>query len=154
LPQYAQGTRVGATTPGAYDIHYSAPTDSIDDSDPYPAHSSQCASPSGVASCLTDGQISAEVDHVVQATSGTPRGLTNLWFVFLPPDVDECITPDACGTNSFAGYHSVANVSGHGATVYAVAIDPIIEVTIPQGADPENYPDAEAAINVAAHETV
>jgi hypothetical protein len=154
LPQFAEGIRAGAITPGSYSIHYSAGTDSIDDTNPYPAQSSQCASPSGVATCLTDGQVSTEVDHLVQSTSGTPRGLTNLWFVFLPPSVDECIQPNACGTNSFAGYHSVSNVSGHGATIYAVAIDPIIEVTIPPGADPQGYPDAEAAINVAAHETV
>src|SRR5437588_6815632 len=154
LPQFAEGTRVGAVTPGSYSIRYSAATDSIDDADPYPQRGSQCASPSGVATCMTAGQLSAEVDHLVQTTGGTPRGLTNLWFVLLPPNVDECITPAACGTNSFAGYHSVSNVSGHGATIYAVAIDPIIEVTIPPGADPENYPDAEAAINVAAHETV
>jgi hypothetical protein len=154
LPQFAQGTSVGGITPGSYSISYSAPTDSINDTNPYPATSSQCASPGGIATCLTDGQISSEVDRIVQSTSGTPRGLTNLWFVFLPPSVDECITPGACGTNSFAGYHSVSSVSGHGATIYAVAIDPIIEVTIPPGADPQNYPDAEAAINVAAHETV
>lgn len=154
LPQYAEGTSVGAVTPGSYSLSYSAAADSIDDSDPYPAQGSQCASPSGVATCLTDGQISAEVDHVVQSTPGTPRGLGNLWFVFLPPSVDECIDPNACGTNSFAGYHSVSNVSGHGPTIYAVAIDPIIELTVPPGADPQGYPDAEAAINVAAHETV
>jgi hypothetical protein len=153
LPQFAQGTTVGGITPGSYSVHYSASSDSIDDSDPYPAQSSQCASPGGIAACVTDGQVSAEVDHIVQDTAGTPRGLTNMWFVFLPPSVDECIDPSACGTNSFAGYHSIANVSGHGATVYAVVVDPLIEVTLPPGADPQNYPDAEAAINVAAHET-
>jgi hypothetical protein len=154
LTQYAEGTSAGAITPGSYSIQYSAATDSIQDSNPYPAQSAQCASPSGVATCLTDGQISAEIDRIVQGTPGTPRGLANLWFVFLPPSVDECITPSACGTNSFAGYHSVESVSGHGPTIYAVAVDPIVEVTLPPGADPENYPDAEAAINVAAHETV
>ena len=61
---------------------------------------------------------------------GSRRGCTNIWFVFLPPSVDECIQPGACGTNAFGGYHSVSDV-GHGVTIYAVAIDPIIEVDGP-----------------------
>ena len=154
LPQYAEGTALGAITPGSYSIQYSAATTSIDDTDPYPAQSSQCASPSGIATCITDGQVSTEIDKLIQSTPGTPRGLTNLWFVFLPSNVDECIDPGGCGTNAFAGYHSVSNVSGHGATIYAVAVDPIIEGAIGQGADPNNFPTAEGAIFTAAHEVV
>jgi hypothetical protein len=154
LPQFAQGTSVGQITPGAYAISYSASGNSIDDTDSYPAKASQCASPSGTATCITDGQIQAEIDHLIQSTSGTPRGLGNLWLVFLPPGVDECITPGACGTNAFAGYHSVSNVGGHGVTIYAVAVDPMIEAVVPPGADPNGFPDAEATVNTAAHETV
>ena len=36
------------------------------------------------------------------------------------------LRPAACGTNAFAGYHSLSNV-GHGVVIYAVIIDPIIE---------------------------
>ncbi len=153
LPQFGQGTSVGGVTPGAYAISYSAATDSIDDTNSFPAASAQCASPGGATTCVTDGQIQSEIDRVVQATSGAPRGLDNLWFVFLPPGVDACVAPGDCGTTTFAGYHSVSNVSGHGVTIYALAIDPVIETTISQGSDPEGYPDAEAAINIAAHET-
>jgi hypothetical protein len=150
--QYGSGTGVGQITPGSYGISYNAATDSVDDSDPYPAKSAQCASPSGTAVCITDAEIRNEVDHVVQSTPGTPRGLHNLWFVFLPPGVDECIDAGACGTNAFAGYHSLSNSGGHGVTIYAVAIDPIIEVPIGSGADPQGYPDAEVALDVAGHE--
>jgi hypothetical protein len=153
LPQYAEGAAVGQITPGAYSLSYSPAADSIADSDPYPAKSVQCASPMGVSTCVTDGQVQSEVDHLIQTGAG-PRGMNNLWFVFLPPNVDECIDPSMCGTNTFAGYHSVSNISGHGVTIYAVAIDPLIEAPIGSGADPQGYPDAEAAINVAAHETV
>ena len=149
--QYGQGTRVGALTPGAYSISYSASSDSIDDSDPFPSKTGQCASPAGAAVCLTDNQVTSEIDHVVQSTGGA-RGLHDLWFVFLPPGVDECIGAGNCGTNTFAGYHAVANVSGHGALIYAVAIDPITEGPIPAGADPQGHPDAEAALITAAHE--
>jgi hypothetical protein len=149
--QYAQGTRVGQITPGSYSIGYSSGSDSIDATDPYPSKADQCASPAGASVCLTDGEVTNEVDHIVQATGGA-RGLNNLWFVFLPPGVDECIDPGSCATNTFAGYHAVSNVAGHGATIYAVAIDPIIEAPIPPGADPQGYPDAEVALDIAAHE--
>jgi hypothetical protein len=149
--QYASGTALGQISPGSYQISYSAVTDSVDAADPYPGKAVQCASPAGAAVCLTDGQIQAEIDHVVQTTGG-PRGLTNIWFVFLPPGVDECITADSCGTNSFAGYHAVSDVNGHGPTIYAVAIDPIIEAPVAAGADPQGYPDAEVVLDIAAHE--
>jgi hypothetical protein len=149
--QYAQGTRVGQITAGSYSIGYGSAADSIDATDPYPSKADQCASPAGTAVCLTDGEIQNEVDHIVQSTGGS-RGLNNLWFVFLPPGVDECIDAGACGTNSFAGYHSVSDVADHGVTIYAVAIDPIIEAPIPPGADPQGYPDPEVEIDIAAHE--
>src|SRR5205085_10975519 len=82
--------------------------------------------------------------------------LHDLWLVLLPPNVDECIVPGVCGTNAFAGYHSVSSlaVPAHSVTIYSVVIDPLIEVTVAPGADPQGNPDAEAAIDTAAHETV
>ncbi len=62
-----------------------------------------------------------------------------------------------CGTNAFAAYHSDYDTTETpgGLTVYAVAIDPSIEVgTIAQGSDPEGDPVAEAVIDAVAHETV
>ena len=62
-----------------------------------------------------------------------------------------------CGTNAFAAYHSDYDTTEtpSGPTVYAVAIDPSIEVgTISQGSDPEGDPVAEAVIDAVAHETV
>ncbi len=154
LPQFAEGTTPGHITPGDYTVSYdkSSSNDLILDNSAYPAKSIQCGSPDDAAVCITDAQVQSEVDKIVQSTPGTPRGLNNLWFVFLPPGVDECISPGVCGTNAFAGYHSVSDL-GHGVTIYAVAIDPIIESTIAPGADPEGYPDAEVTIDVAAHET-
>jgi len=148
LAQY--GDTSGA---GAYSLAYSAAGDSIDDTDPYPAMSSQCQSPSGLATCVTDVEIERELDHVVSTTDPAGRGLHDLWMIFLPPSVDECIQPGSCGTNSFAGYHAIFNL-GSGPTVYAVVVDPLIEVLTPQGADPQGNPNAEAAANVTAHELV
>jgi hypothetical protein len=149
LPQYGQQTSATTAVPGSYSITYSTASDSIQDVDPYPA-TSTCASPNGVPTCLTDGQVQTEIDAVAPASE---RGLGNIWFVLLPANVDECITAGACGTNSFGGYHEAMNRAG-GLTVYGVIIDPIIEGVSGQGGDPQGNPDAEAAIDALAHETV
>jgi hypothetical protein len=149
LREYGQQTGTATAVPGSYSIAYDATSDSIDDGDPYPS-SGGCASPNGVPTCLTDGQVQAEIDAVAPADE---RGLGNIWFVLLPPDVDECITAGSCGTNSFAGYHEAMD-RAHGLTIYGVIIDPIIESVSGQGGDPEGNPDAEATIDTVAHETV
>jgi len=57
----------------------------------------------------------------------------DVWFVFLPPNVDTCITGRVCGSFAFAGYHALSNVGERG-VIYAVAVDPVIgssnEVTL------------------------
>ena len=149
LPQYGQQTGSATATPGSYSIAYNATSDSIDDANPYPS-SGGCASPGGAPTCLTDGQVQAEIDAVAPASE---RGLGNLWFVLLPAGVDECITAGSCGTNTFAGYHEEMDRAG-GVTIYGVIINPIVEFVPPPGSDPQGNPDAEATIDTVAHETV
>jgi hypothetical protein len=146
LDQY--GDHSGA---GSYRIHYDPAADTVTDPHPYPAQSHQCVSPSGIATCITDLQVQQELDRVIGAHDTPARGLTNVWFVLLPPDVDECISPGACGTTQFAGYHSAFDL-GAGSTIYSVIPDPLIEVTPPPGSDPEGNPEAESAIDTLAHE--
>ncbi len=148
LPQYGDGSG-----PGSYHLSYSASADSINSTDPYPAKGSQCASPAGVATCITDLQLQQEIDKQIAANDPSGRGLNDLWFIFLPPDVDQCITPGVCDSNNFAGYHSLANV-GNGAFVYASVPDPMVEGVSPQGADPQGNPEAENALDTVAHETI
>jgi len=148
LRQYGDGGG-----PGTYSISYSAAADSIQDSDSYPRVGRQCASPQGIATCVTDLELQQEIDHAIQTSDPSARGLRNLWFVFLPPNVDTCITPGSCGSNAYGGYHSSSDL-GHGVTIYAVIPDALIEETVPPGADPEGNPDAESAIDAAAHETM
>lgn len=139
--------------PGAYDVTYSAAADSIDASDPYPPASQQCASPQGIATCVTDLELQQEIDHVIRSSDPSGRGLGNVWLIFLPPNVDSCISPGSCASNVYGGYHSISNLGG-GVAVYAVIPDPLIEASIPPGSDPQGNPDAETAIDTAAHETV
>jgi hypothetical protein len=150
LREYGQQTATATAVPGSYSIAYDATSDSTDDVHPY-ASAGGCASPGGVPTCLTDGQVQAEIDAVAPVDE---RGLGNLWFVLLPPDVDECITAGSCGTNSFAGYHEAMDRAGGGVTIYSVIIDPIVEIVPTQGGDPEGNPNAEATIDTVAHETV
>ncbi|HWC85969.1 MAG TPA: hypothetical protein VG388_05495 [Solirubrobacteraceae bacterium] len=139
--------------PGSYAIAYSPAADSIDVTDPYPPASQQCPSPNGITTCVTDLELQEEIDHVIQTRDPTARGSTNLWFIFLPPNVDTCVSPGSCGSNAYGGYHSLSNLD-HGVTIYAVIPDPLIEAPFPPGADPQGNTDAEAAIGAAAHETV
>ena len=148
LLQYPDGTGGGR-----YQIAYNPATDSVDDTSPYPAKSKQCVSPSGIGTCVTDLQLQQELDRVIQAHDPSGRGLHDVWFVFLPPNVDECISSGSCGTNAFAGYHSLSNV-GHGPVIYAAIPDPLIEFSPPPGTDPQGNPEAESAVDVVAHEAV
>ena len=136
--------------PAGYHISYSPAADSVYVNNPYPTPFAQCASPSGISTCVTDAQVQQELNRV---RGGAPGGLHDVWLVFLPPNVDECTNLGACGTNTFAGYHSLANF-GRGPVIYAVVIDPLIEFTPPPGSDPEGNPEAEASIDVAAHELI
>jgi hypothetical protein len=139
--------------PGKYALAYSAAADSIDDTAPYPAAAHQCASPGGVTTCLTDLELERELDRVIAQHDPAGRGLHDLWLIFLPPDVDTCVSPDNCGTNAYGGYHSLFDL-GHGETIYAVIVDPLVEGVSPPGADPQGNPDGELAVDVVAHETV
>jgi hypothetical protein len=148
LTQYPD--RSGA---GRYSLSFNPATDSIDDTDPYPPQSRQCPSPAGIATCVTDLELQREIDKVVQSHDPSGRGLHDLWLIFLPPDVDTCAAIGACGTNTFAGYHSISNL-GRGPTIYAVIVDPLIEFAPIQGQDPQGNPEAELALATVAHETV
>jgi hypothetical protein len=138
---------------GGYNIAYNPAIDSIDATDPYPASSKQCASPSSITTCVTDLQLQQEIDKLIKAHAPSARGLHDVWFIFLPPDVDTCTSNAVCGTNAFAGYHSLANLAG-GSVVYSPIPDPLIEFTFPPGSDPQGNPEAESAIDTVAHELV
>jgi|GEM_PF-2234702 len=156
LPQFAEGQTAASVKPGQYELHYSQANskDLILDTDAYPSKSVQCASPQNTAVCITDGQLQAEVSKVIDKVGGS-RGFNDIWYVFTPPGVDECILPGECESNAYGGYHSVSDL-GKGPTIYAYTGDPIVEarnVNEP-GNDPEGYPDAEIVIDIVAHETV
>ena len=147
LVQYGDGHG-----PGSTQITYDPATDSTDLNTPYPALKRQCASPASIATCITDLQLEQQVDRLIGPNDPGGRGLRNIWFVVLPPDVDECVQPGQCATTAFAGYHSEFDL-GHGSTVYVAIPDPLVEFTPPPGSDPEGNPEAESTLDTIAHET-
>jgi hypothetical protein len=143
LPSYSD-----TSGPGSYSIAYDAKADTVRDSNAIPLG---CPSPAGLTQCVTDADLRKELDKVI--TNPADRGLNNIWFVFLPPGVDECVMPQSCASNAFAGYHADYN-GPQGITVYAPIPEISVEVTPPPGSDPEGNPNAEAGIDTVAHETV
>ncbi len=68
--------------------------------------------------CLTDGQISHEVDAFVSA-HGLPRGIGPDYFVFTPANVGSCFDAggSSCFDTDYCAYHSYNNTGG--TTLYA-----------------------------------
>jgi hypothetical protein len=120
---------------------------------------SGCPPYTGIATsfsiCLTDLQIANEVNSFV-AAHGLQRGLTNQYFVFLPPFVGSCF--DSAGTqcfdHEFCAYHSFTNSSGQ-TTIYANESFTPID---PAGCGTGNYPNGTASkvddqLSTLSHET-
>jgi hypothetical protein len=71
--------------------------------------------------CLSDGQIQAELAHLID-TEAMPIGLgpgAPVYVVVTPPDVNVCYQQGDCATTTFCGYHSSFS-NGSGDVVYAV----------------------------------
>ncbi|HEY1687406.1 MAG TPA: hypothetical protein VGF95_00925 [Solirubrobacteraceae bacterium] len=83
------------------------------DTDRYPAVSSGCNDPSpleaaeqpwdsGPITCLTDGQIRAELERFLAAHS-LPKGMGSIYYVLTPPGVTDCL-PEETGVSHCSDY--------------------------------------------------
>ena len=70
LTQYADPNGAGTTK-----ISYDPSVDSVDLTAAYPALTDQCASPSGIATCVTDLQIQQRLDTMIGPHTPSQRGL-------------------------------------------------------------------------------
>ncbi len=117
----------------------------IVDTNPFPA--SGCTD-SYTSVCLTDAQITAEIDRVVGAGG---RGTSTIYFMFTPKGVGSCYDASNCSFSQYCAYHSWFNL-GSGLTLYAN--QPYAD-TVPAACDAGQHPngdDADATINVTSHE--
>jgi hypothetical protein len=109
----------------------------FDDTNPYPA--SDCPTSGQFPACILDHDISNELDSFI-AAHGLPRGLSTMYFVFLPQGVDSCFDPPndgICFSNYFCAYHSFDNTGG--TTIYAnIPYAP----TFPGGCGTGQHPNA------------
>jgi PKD repeat protein len=139
--QYADG--VGPTS---YQVTFGG---SYTDTDPFPT--SDCTGPGSL--CLTDQQLTGELDSFISAHS-LPRGMTNLYFLFTPPNVGSCFdnTSLTCAFNYYCGYHSDF-VTGAGTVLYAN--EPYVSGVY--GCDSGESPTGttgDGTINVVSHEHI
>lgn len=131
----------------AYRTTYGGTFDDTDafPSDGCPLYTAANDAGTAFAHCITDAQLSAEVDSFV-ASHGLPRGLTNEYFVFLPPSVGSCFTSGGtadtnggCFDTQFCAYHA-SNPTG-GLTLYANESFTPID---PPGCGTGQYPNGQA----------
>jgi len=91
----------------------------------YPATIENCTEPA-VLSCLTDQQIRAELQSLINSHELPGTTGTAVYYILTPPGVTVCDGAGAghcsnsAATNSICGYHSVINPGVAGQAVYAV----------------------------------
>src|SRR5438105_7101569 len=91
------------------------------DGQPFPT--SGCAAvPAGATRCVTDGQIEDELSRLIQARSLPTGALITapIYFVVLPPSVNECISHSDCASQDYCGYHTYMGANDGGNVLYAV----------------------------------
>lgn len=144
-------------------IQYSVGTGSeVDTTDPYPSDtgSDGCVPDPGVSYCIADGQLQAEVAHVIMANN-LPSDDAHLYMVFFPPSVETCqgtgaaSSTNECSTNTYCGYHSAFPTADGRPEIYANEPYPNLNGC----GDPWDGPQspngnapADAEISIVSHE--
>jgi hypothetical protein len=129
----------------------------IVDTDPFPSGvtSFRAECPAGPP-CVTDDELFAEID-AVRAQHGLPGGLSNMYVILTPRNVNVCINwaPGVpCSTNVFCAYHTWDGLTPPGSPDLVYAVQPYYQSF--SGCDPGAHPnnsDADLAINTVSHET-
>lgn len=120
-PYALSGQYTDASGPAVYDSTYGG---SVIDDDPLPANG--CVEPPvvgpGWTVCLTDEQLSSEIEHVVQSRQ-LPTTARDVYFLVTPKGLGSCTdsTSTSCALggqpNGYCGYHSQ---TADGTILYAV----------------------------------
>lgn len=126
LSDATAASNAGATN-NVYSVlaQYNAPydqafttADAIPDSNPYPTATTGCTIAPGMAACVTDSEIQAEISKLI-ATNTIPQpstpngmGMTQIYFVITPVNVNVCTGGNVCSSNDFCAYHSYFSNGG------------------------------------------
>ncbi len=123
----------------AYDVTYSGTP--IDVTSPF---NNGCPVVATYTACVTDGQVRSVV-----RTVALTRGLTDIYFVFLPEGVDTCAGRFDCAHNIFCAYHSAVHVRS-GWIVYTN--QPFGNVSGCQTTHAPNDPNVDDVVSLVSHE--
>jgi hypothetical protein len=129
--------------------YFSAFGGSTLDTTPFPAN--QCTD-SYTSVCLSDGQLTSEIQAVMQTNKWTP-GPDKLYFLFTPKGVGSC-SGSSCAFSQYCAYHSRFTPTNGLAGTVLYANQPYT-ATVPAACDSGQHPnndDADGTINVVSHE--
>lgn len=105
--------------------------------------------------CLTDEQLRAEIQHVVES-KGLPQDLNHEYFLLTPPGVESCFEAESpvCSANStspyYCAYHGYISAPG-GVIVYSN--DPyVLEKNCDEPSQHPNGPSDSALLGGLSHE--
>jgi PKD repeat protein len=120
-----------------YKQTFAAGSQALVDTQPYPT-TGNCTNAT-LPTCLTDGQLQAEVRRVVAAEGWPEDGSSSttlpdnapLYFVMVPPDVNVCFGSQ-CATNVFCAYHSALTDGTTGNAVLYAAIPTYLAANSPK----------------------
>jgi hypothetical protein len=129
---------------------------SFDDTTPYPT-SGTCNPYTGAvgtnyATCISDARLRSELNSVI-AAHGLPVDLATIYFIFLPPNVGQCVQTGAaadCFDREYCAYHSMSPPSNpplYTSQPYA-PVDPV-------GCGTRQYPNSNSVddeLSSASHE--
>jgi hypothetical protein len=124
------------------------------DNTAYPK-ASGCSGSATPVDCLSDAQLQAEIRKVAKL-KGWTGGTNKMYLLFTSSGEDSCMTPSDCASNAstgFCAYHSSfgsgANTFIYGDELYGDAAGCTTTTGVPS---PNNFPDADAAVDTASHE--
>jgi PKD repeat protein len=122
-----------------YTQTFSSSAQAIEDTQPYPTTGNCARTSVQHPTCLTDGQLRAEITRLIGADGLPTDGPTSaleldqdapVYFVVLPADVNECTSSSVCADNNFCAYHSVFNTGG--SRVLYASIPTLLAATSPK----------------------
>lgn len=136
--------------PAAYDSHYGS---ALIDADPLPANG--CVEPTTGphwTHCVTDGQLQAELEHVV-AVHHLSHGPDDVYFMVTPKGLASCTTTGSCSVagppNGYCAYHGVTN---DGLLLYAVIAYTAVPGHCQSWRPRPNHSTADPTLSVVSHE--
>jgi IPT/TIG domain len=130
------------------------------DTQSFPANG--CSDPFAAAShCLTDDQITAEIQHAIAVNSGNgwTASATNMFFVYTPRGVQTCVDDGGpfgtCAYNVYCAYHANVGTGGN-ALIYANMAYPLFgNLDVCRDAEHVQEPNgdlADAVLSLTSHE--